>query len=450
MIWTRVRTCTLTGIAVAMVTIAAACGEDSSNGSGDPTSEGPSSTAAGTTVEPGEVLTFEQILEKDPSVTNTAEVTWGYMFEESGALSNFGQPVGDGLKMAVEEINAAGGFQVGDTIYTIRLAEYDTRSDIGETVAVTTQLIQDDGVNIIWGPAAIGDPEATAITQEQEVLHLCPCPQRELTSLASEDLAQNENRWAFQTLPAPSKFLPPGAESLAAEHPEYDTFATICVDSETGHDFCDFFGDAYEDAGFEHVAEEFFPVGTTDFNPFITNLKGSNPDIVLNFTDAGVAQFALLRASWEQDVGEYYIAVELPYETFEALVGEGIREKRVSAGAAPRGHAQYTSEDARVFFEDKYKVFLEGGDLPPAAFAALLAYDPVFMLIAAMQRAGTVDDTSAIAEALEQVHVDGYGEDDLFFDAQHTIVTGNDSCDVYQGTMTCQHHPAPARSDESD
>jgi branched-chain amino acid transport system substrate-binding protein len=444
MTWTRARTWILIATALAALTAAAACGEDSSNGNDDdPTSEGPSSTAAGTTVEPGEVLTFEQILAKDPNVTKTAEVEWGYMFEESGVLSNFGQPSGDGLKMAVDEINAAGGFQVGDTIYTIKLVEYDTRSDITETVAVTTQLIQDDGVNIIFGPAAVGDPEATAITQEQGVLHLCPCPLRELTTLASEDLAQGDNRLAFETLPAPSKFLPPGARDTREEFPEYETFATICVDSQTGQAFCDFFKDAYEAAGFEHVAEEFFPVTATDFNPYITNLKEHNPDLILNFTDAGVAQFSLLRASWEQDVGEFYIAVELPYEFFEALVGEGIREKHVAAGAAPRGHAQYTSEDARVFFEEKYKTFLDGGDLPPAAFAAMLTYDPAYMLIAAMQQAETVDDVDAIAEALEQVHVNGFGEDDLYFNEQHTMVTGNDSCAVYQGTMTCQHFPAP-------
>jgi hypothetical protein len=65
------------------------------------------------------------------------------------------------------------------------------------------------------------------------------------------------------------------------------------------------------------------------------------------------------------------------------------------------------------------------------------------MLLAAMQRAGTVDDTTKIAQALEEIHYDGYGEDDTYFDSRHLIVTGNDACKVYQGEMTCQHYPPP-------
>jgi branched-chain amino acid transport system substrate-binding protein len=365
------------------------------------------------------------------------------MFERTGPLAGFGEPAFDGLKMAVEEINAAGGFQVGDTVYTIRLIEHDTKSDITQAIGIATELVRDDGVKVIWGPAAIGDPETTVITQESEVLHLCPCPQRELTSLTSEEQVRERSSWAFQTLPASSKFLPPGARDTRRDYPEFDTFATICVNSQTGQAFCKFFRDAYIAAGFEHVGQVLFPDGTADFSPFLTQLKGNDPDIILNFTDAGIDQFALLRDSWELDVGRYYIAVELPYELFEALVGgPGIREKIVSAGAAPRGHAQYTSEKARAFFEEKYKSY-KGNTLPPAAFAALLTYDPAYMLIAAMQRAGTVDDTTRIAQALEEIHYNGFGEDDTYFDKRHVIVTGNDSCKIYQGQMTCQHHPPP-------
>ena len=97
--------------------------------------------------------------------------------------------------------------------------------------------------------------------------------------------------------------------------------------------------------------------------------------------------------------------VYLPLDLFEALVGEGIRDKIVSAGAAPRGHALYTSDDARDFFEETYRPFA-GGDLNavPGAFTALTTYDPAFMLVAAMQQAGTVDDTTKIVDALEHEH----------------------------------------------
>jgi branched-chain amino acid transport system substrate-binding protein len=435
----------LLGMTIAALLLAGmACGGDDDDGDGasGPTDLAPTS-AGGTPVDSGEVLTPEQILEKDPSVTNREVLDWGWMFEKSGALSGFGDPAGDGILMAVEEINDAGGFQVGDTIYTINLIQHDTASDVNQTIALTQELVQDNGVKVIWGPASVGDPQSTQVTQAAKVIHMCPCPLRELTSLETEEDAQGDAHYAFMTIPAPSAFLPPGAVRTKADYPEFATFATICTNSETGKAFCDFFTDAYTDAGFEHVEEVLTPPGATDFNPFLTTIKESNPDIILNFLDAGPEQFTLLRQSWQLDVGKFYIGVALPYDLWESLVGgEGIRSKIVALGAAPRTEAEYTSEKSRAFFEDKYKPF-RGGTLPPAAFAAVLTYDPVYMLIAAMQRAGSVDDTDAIVEALEQVHFNGVGEDDMYFDARHIMVAGNDACTAFEGSMTCQHFPPP-------
>lgn len=431
-------------LVIAVVLFSAfACNDGNGNDGSEPTSTKEASATDTGTAAPVEVLTADQILQKDPGVTKRAEVTWGAMFEQTGALAGFGGPVREGLAMAVQEINAAGGFQVGDTIYTIKLAEKDTRSEVPRSLDVTRELIQDDGVKIIWGPAAVGDPETTQYSQQAGVLHICPCPGREVTSLTSVEDMQGNAPYAFQTIAAPSKFLMPGARDTKEAYPQFTTFATICANSETGKAFCKFFTDAYEAAGFEKVGEELVPALTTDFNPYLTSLKQNDPDLILNFFDAGTEQITLLKQSWELDVGEYYIGVELPYDLWEALVGSGIRDKIVSVGAAPRGHAQYTSEKARVFFDEKYRTFHGGGDLPPAAFAALLSYDPAYMLIAAMQQAGTVEDIDAIAAALEEVHFAGVGEDDMYFDDRHIMVTGNDSCLAYQGEMNCVHNPPP-------
>jgi hypothetical protein len=132
--------------------------------------------------------------------------------------------------MAVEEINNAGGFQARRSA----IAAGPTQPSTQDALAVATQLVRDDKVKIIWGPASVGDPESTTITQQEHVLHICPCPQRELTALSSQDKVDNQNSWAFQTLSAPSKFLASGARNAAVENPDFHTFATICADSETG------------------------------------------------------------------------------------------------------------------------------------------------------------------------------------------------------------------------
>ena len=441
-----------TGLVAALFVVVMACGggSDDGNGNGDGNGDatavsedlvcGSAPSEADAAAFDGTILSFDDILAKDPDVTNTAVVNWGLMFEQSGPLEGFGAPAGDGVKLAVQEINDAGGFQVGDTIYTINLIERDTTSNVSQTLAIATEFVRDENLCVIFGPATIGDAEVTQITQPLGALNICPCPEREITSLKDVDTMQDGAFWSFQTLSAPSRFLPPGALNTKETYPEFETFATVCSNSQIGKAFCGFFKDAYEAAGFEHVAEKFVPENTVDYNAILTDIRGEDPDIILNFLDAGTAQFEFLKQSWQQDVGEFYIAVELPLDLFEALVGDGIRDKIVSAGAAPRGHAQYTSDVAEDFFENKYKPFA-GGTLGPAAFVAMTMYDPVYMLVAAMQAAGTVEDTTAISAALEQVHLAGVGEDDIFFDERHVIVTGNDSCIIFQGEMNCIHVP---------
>ncbi len=59
-----------------------------------------------------------------------------------------------------------------------------------------------------------------------------------------------------------------------------------------------------------------------------------------------------------------------------------------------------------------------------------------------MQQARTVEDTTKIAEALEQIHFDGVGEDDLYFDDRHIMIAGNDQCYIQGGQyLECFHVP---------
>lgn len=395
--------------------------------------------------------------------TRPGEVVWGWMFELSGPLQGFGEPTGDGVKLAVQEINQAGGFQVpeggrqdyanrivtaedilrkdpeGGPIYTIKLLEHDTRSDIANTVAIATQLVRDDKVKVIWGPATTGEPQATQITQPHGVLHLCPCQNRETIALRTVEQARGESRWAFQTLLPFSLLIDQAARGFVEDWPDMKTFAILCVNTEVGRDVCSRFKEAYQRVGLRLVGEEFFPPLTTDYSPFLTRLKGADPDYVFNFDDP-LQQASIVRQALELGVGRLHNA-NLPANLVEGAIGRPL-DVPVIAGAAPRQHVQPTSEAARAYFE-RYRAF-KGGTLPLAPFVSLLTYDFVYMLVAAMQQAGTVEDTTKIAEALEGIHYKGVAEDDLFFNSRHLAVHGTDPCIVRPGgQITCEHVPPP-------
>lgn len=421
---------------VVLAFVAWACG-DGDNGD-DP---GETPTAGNTpraTTPASEIISPDDLLAKDGTATNNVELEWGFMFEQSGLYAPFGEATGDGVKMAVKEINDAGGFQVGDTIYTIKLLEYDTRTNVDQTVAVATELVRDRGVNVIWGPASAGEPQTTPLTQGEEILHICACQEREQTALSSVEKAQGESHWAFQTLPALSVLFPAGARTVAEDFPQFETFAILCNNDQVGADICESLVNAYEAAGFELLAREEFPPTTTDYRPFLTTIRSEDPDILLNYVDP-LSQGNLLKQALELGVGKYYGAVALPSNLIESLAGEEIRNFPVGVGGFPRQGVQPTSQEAADYFA-KYAVYRGGFDnLPLVPFVSLLQYDFVYMLAAAMQQAGTVEDTTAIADALEVLHYNGVGEDDIYFDERHIAVMGSDGCILFQREMTCEH-----------
>jgi ABC-type branched-subunit amino acid transport system substrate-binding protein len=282
------------------------------------------------------------------------------------------------------------------------------------------------------------------------VLHLCPCQEREQHALSSVEKAHGESRWAFQTLLPFSLLINQGAKNFSTEWPDLHSMALICQNSQTGHNICDQTRDAYEAAGVEIIGDvQYFPVGTTDYKPFLTALSSQGQiDYLFNYDNPENTP-TIVRQAMELGIGKLHL-VTVPATLVRALVGRPL-DVPVSAGAAPRQGVKPTSEKSAAFFE-RYAAFKGGTDkLPIANFVALMTYDYTYMMVAAMQEAGTVDDTSAISEKLETLHYNGVAEDDLFFNSRHLAVHGTEPCIVRTDpvlgdpnvTVTCTHNAPP-------
>lgn len=449
----------LVGLTMFAGLLAFGCSSDGGNSSDNTPSE--SATAAPTvsnatpTPYSGVIVSPEDILKKDGSATKTAELKIGWMFEETGPpeVTGFGVPTGDGVKLAVDEINKRGGFQVGDTVYTIKLVEHDTKSNVSETIAVAQQLVQTDKVKVIFGPATLGETEASQITQKAKVLHLCPCQEREQNALSSLEKAHGESQWAFQTLLPFSLLVDQGAKTFNTQWPDLHSVAFLCQNTKTGHDICDRTRDAFKKYGIQVIGEiQYFSVGTTDYRPFITALKNQGDiDYLYNY-DNPLNTVQIVRQALELGVGKLHL-VTVPATLARPLIGREIPAGvAVSAGAAPRQGVKPTSQKAADFFK-RYADF-EGvtfDQLPVANFVSLMTYDYVYMVAAAMQQAGTVEDTTAVAKKLEVLHYDGVAEDNLFFNPRHLAVHGTEPCIVRTDpalgdpnvTIECTHNAPP-------
>src|SRR5690606_32614645 len=97
----------------------------------------------------------------------------GLLTALSGPYVPFGQPLADGVRMAVEEVNAQGGVDVKGQRYKVEILERDTRSDVNAAVAGAMALVRDEGVKYIIGPGTgIETGPALEITQRAKVIQL--------------------------------------------------------------------------------------------------------------------------------------------------------------------------------------------------------------------------------------------------------------------------------------
>ncbi len=101
----------------------------------------------------------------------SSEIKIGAVISETGAVGPYGEKVKNGIELALEEINAAGGINGG----TVQIAFEDDGSSPDKGLDAIVRLIDEEGVRVIIG--AVGSSVTMAIApicEKKEVLLLSP------------------------------------------------------------------------------------------------------------------------------------------------------------------------------------------------------------------------------------------------------------------------------------
>ncbi len=454
-------------IALALA-LAAACGDDDDEAqpaaAAAPAAEPEPAPAPAAAPEPAPAAQVEPApaAEPEPVVLKTGTLRIGSAHPMTGDFAWAGETLSNGIRVATAMINEGdarcvaagicepgGGFVVGDTLYTIELVERDTRSDINAAVIATAELVRDEGVKVIFGPSPHGPGlAAQEITQQAEVLHLMA-----LSILSSPDgvltpetaRSGGDKHWLFQTEPAEavrSTITAVGVLDLLGAEPG-DLSMILATDDPSGKFLGEFYNDVLEALGQETRDVVYYPVGVTDFSPFLTRIKAQNPDVMHNWYRAVdsvliAAQALELQVAkkgymvFGADPGWWIENASLDYDVPVALACLNV------CRAVPGG---YDPARAADYYEAVNE--LECGSpicdpFPVVMDATLWTHDYVFMLVKSMQAAGTIDDTTAIADELEKVEYLGV-LGPLSFDEYHRSAHGYDTCLVGGGEITCSH-----------
>ena len=328
----------------------------------------------------------------------TNEIKIGGIFPLSGAVAVYGVECKNGIDLAIEEINAAGGINGKNVV----LISEDDEGNPDKTVNAYQKLTSKDGAKIIIGSLTSGCTQAiTNRAQAQKVVQIAPAATAPAITDAGDYIFRACFIDPFQGRVG-GKF---SAETLNAK--------TAAILYDTGNDYSvgltENFEAAFTQAGGKIVAKEAYTTNDKDFNAQLTKIKSANPDVVYlpDYYDVVALIAKQLRAQ----------GIEAPIvgaDGWDGILGNSSAE--VLNGFYSNHYATDSTDPAvQAFvkkFNDKYSK-------DPNSFAAL-GYDSVYILKDAIIKAGS-DDATAVKEALKATNGD-YVTGHLTFDEKRNPI----------------------------
>lgn len=317
----------------------------------------------------------------------------------SGAVAVYGVECKNGIDLAVEEINAAGGINGKQVQFVCE----DDEGAPDKTVNAFKKLTTKDGIKVVIGSLTSGCTQAiTTLAQAGKVIQIAPAA----TAPAITDAGNYIFRACFI-----DPFQGTVGGKFAAENLGKRRAAVLY---DIGNDYsvglADNFKISFTENGGEIVSVESYATGDKDFNAQLTKIKNANPDVVY--------------------LPDYYGTVALIAKQLRA---QGIDTPIVGADGWDGLFENAGDEVLNGFYSNHYAVdstepavqkyvnaFRAKYNKDPNSFAAL-GYDSVYMLKDAMEKAGTTTDVAAIRQALEET--DGnYVTGHLTFDEKRNPV----------------------------
>ena len=332
------------------------------------------------------------------------EIKIGANFELTGNVANYGSATLDGLKLAIKEVNDAGGVNGKK----ITIVDADNKSEASEAVNAATKLISDDKVKVIVGPAvtANGIAESQVATDDK-----IPVVAPDATSPEVTVENGQVKPYIFR-----SCFIDPQQGTVmakfATENLKAKT-AVIYVDNSTDYSksLGKVFKEKFEAAGGKVLDQQAFVAKDQDFKATLTTLKAANADVI--FVPA-----------YYEEVGKIVKQARELGITCPILGTDGWDDSKVAdiAGADALNNTFFSTHYSDK--DDSVKGFVEAfkqeyGHMPNV-FAAL-GYDAGKMIVDAIKRAGS-DDPEKIRQALEETKDLQVGTGTITMDKNHNPI----------------------------
>ncbi|MBE7386244.1 MAG: ABC transporter substrate-binding protein [Leptolyngbya sp. SIO1E4] len=315
---------------------------------------------------------------------STDTIKLGALMPMTGDLQAFGETSLNGINLAVEEINAAGGV-LGRPI---NISVGDTQTAAQPSIDAAQKLVSIEGVVAIIGALSSGNtiPVAESITKDNQVPQISSASTSpEITTLADDD-------FLFRTVPSDA-FQGTALAEVTREQ-GLERLAIIYVNNDYGQGLADSFKAAFEAQGGAVTGSVPYEKGQASYRGELQQLASADAEALLlvGYPENGIT---ILKQSLEEGFFDRFVftdGMKAP-EVIDAIGAEFLD------GAFGTVAQSATESDAYTLFTTAYEA--QYGELPPKPYIDT-SYDALMILALALEKAGGTDGT-AIRDAMREV-----------------------------------------------
>ncbi|MFO7737726.1 MAG: ABC transporter substrate-binding protein [Desulfatiglandaceae bacterium] len=345
-----------------------------------------------------------------------------------------------GIKLAVEEINAKGGVNVGGKKRLFNVEVIDTRDlepgvPVSEALLAVEKLILDKQADFILGGPVRSEAALAAMPLLSKYKKISILTTGVLTPAYHATVAKEYDKYKYcfrihgEAVQLVSEMMANFTE--LREKYGFNNLFIIAQDVSHARGAANFIKKVALEKGWNVTGLEIYPTGASDFSMGLLKARKTESEIINIWMD--MPESAILLKQWYDmklpalPFGSTLAAAEQP-GFWEATEGKGEYTlcNVVNAGNAPSNATPWTMKF--------YDAYTRKWNVEPEGLGSSSSYMAVYVLRDAIERAGTLDSDKVVAE-LEKTDVMGvYGR--LRFDPKsHQVIPSLDPKEGAVGTI---------------
>lgn len=309
----------------------------------------------------------------------------GYSGPLSGGAAQYGKNTLDGMKFAVDELNAS-GFQVAGKKVKFEIVALDDKYNPSETAINFQRLVQEHKTPVVMCPHSGGSFAIQTTNEQMKVLLLSYTSVPQITSKG--------NKLTLRIPPEFTTYVQPFVKYSMGKFGK--NLAIVSADHDYGKAWISVFKPAWEAAGGKVVAENPMSYNrSTDFYSGVSKALASKPDVLFVGGASEPTGLVVKQARELGFKGGFVVIDQAKMDQMKPVVGSyGLMEG--SIGVLPM--IDDSSATAKDFVVRWHKVF-PGRD--PSSEVSL-NYTAMHATALAMKLAGTTTDATAIRAQLDK------------------------------------------------